>query len=249
MNKSDKKLNVKRTITIFVLALVVFIIGFCFVIWAAIMQDNGISTKIIGTISMIGLIGCSIISIIVIVKIFPDLVMMDVMKIKKVYDNSELTELQLTDMSAMDKTLLTYKFKYTEDGYYKRKKLSLVKDTISYYVRMTEGIDIIKSVQREKQIFSKVNRGRNVCLLLLIYFDTIDNSAKLLFKQSLKKRFIIENVDLYSCSSTIVIAVEKSTGKGYFLDINKRMSIALYAYGCRMIKRIERAIINTCNYS
>lgn len=53
-----------------------------------------------------------------------------------------------------------------------------------------------------------------------------------------KDRIIMETVIYPKASASAVItAIDQQTGLGYFMDTT-RHSISLYAYGCRLLKKI-----------
>lgn len=238
--KNTEEVDVKKAKVMAVLGIILFVVSFCFLFWAAIMQEMGVSNEIITPIALIGFFGCDIIAIVLLVKAIPGLMVADIEKMDKKYEGNELTELHLMDKDVVLQKFLENKFKCTEDGYYRKKKFSFWKDSICYYVRMTDDIEVENAVRRETNHFDNIpKKGKNFCLCLFVYMDEVSEYEKKILKEMGKNCIISETVlNPRIAATAIVIVVDCSTSTGYFLDIGKGKSLSLYSHGCKMLKKL-----------
>lgn len=128
--KNTEDINVKKAKVMAALGIILFIASFGFLFWAATMKDKGLSNEIITPVALIGLFGCDIIAIVLLVKSIPGLMVADIEKMDKKYGGNELTELHFMDKDVVLQKFFENKFKCTEDGYYRKKKFSFWKDSI-----------------------------------------------------------------------------------------------------------------------
>lgn len=79
------------------------------------------------------------------------------------------------------------------------------------------------------------------CLCLFAYLDNLTEKDLQDVKDIGKKYIVYENVfDPHLRENYIVVAVDKTTGEGYFLDIGKKHRISIYHHGCKVIKKMLR---------
>ena len=238
MNDGNKK--GKKAVIMICTAAAVFLCAFGFLAWAIIMDERGVSDAVLLPIGFGGFLGCCILSLVLIFNALPSLAILDMLKIEKQYQGKELIELVLIDKVTMGINLLEKRFKYTEEGYYKKKKFSFIKDCITYYVRMVEDMNIESAVLRETLNFDRIKKkGKNPCLLLFVYLNKVDEEEKKFIKKLGTDAIVAESITSSLLGeSTVVIAVDRSTYKGYFLDIGRNSVVTIYSYGCKMLKRL-----------
>lgn len=223
-----------------IIAVVLIIIAFSSLFVAALMQDNGISDAVIVPMALIAFFGGSIAAFVLIIKSYPALLMAECRKMEQKYDRQELTKILLPDQNAISQTFLEHKFKYIEEGYYRRKKFSFLKDSVSYYARITEDFEIENALKREVERILKVKRKENnLCLLLFVYMDEIGEREKKDVKELGKDQIIVQYViNPNVLVSVIIIAIDRQTGTGYYMEGRKFGWISSYSYGCRMLREL-----------
>ena len=152
-----------------VIAIILSFVGFAFLAICAVLQGNGVSDKIVVPTALIGFFGCNIAAIILLMKAYPTLLMSDCIKMDEFYEKQELTELCLPDREALVQRLLEHKYKPTEDGGYRRKKFSFLKDSINYHVRITEDVSIANALRREVDHLERTQiKWNNLCMRRLV---------------------------------------------------------------------------------
>lgn len=239
MDKEKRELSMKTAKIMAVIAIILSFVGFAFLAICAVLQGNGVSDKIVVPTALVGFFGCNIVAIILLMKAYPTLLMSDCIKMDEFYEKQELTELCLPDREALVQRLLEHKYKPTEDGGYRRKKFSLLKDTINYHVRITEDVSIVNALRREVDHFERTQiKWNNLCMILLVYMDEVGECERKEIKEIGKQYIITETVVAPKLSASVLaIAVDSVSNMGYFMDIKKR-NISFYSYGCKMVKRL-----------
>ncbi|MDE7231694.1 MAG: hypothetical protein K2N37_01260 [Lachnospiraceae bacterium] len=238
MDKENRELSMKTAKIMAVIAIILSFVGFAFLAICAVLQGNGVSDKIVVPTALVGFFGCNIVAIILLMKAYPTLLMSDCIKMDEFYEKQELTELCLPDREALVQRLLEHKYKPTEDGGYRRKKFSFLKDSINYHVRITEDVSIANALRREVDHLERTQiKWNNLCLILLVYMDEVGECERKEIKEIGKQYIIAETVAPKLSTSVLAIAVDSVSNMGYFMDIKKR-NISFYSYGCRMIKRL-----------
>lgn len=230
--------TIKRAKVLGILSILLFFTSFGCLALAAFLQESNIRAVIIPG-SLIGFIGCNILALFFIYKAYPVLLYSDCKRMDTIYDNQELTLLSIPRQDALEQLLVSQKFKYMQDGYYHKKKLSLIKDSVNYVIRITQDTDIENAFHREVSRLEYTHKKWNhLCFILFVFMDTINDDTMTTIKALGKDRIIMETVIYPKASASAVItAIDQQTGLGYFMDTT-RHSISLYAYGCRLLKKI-----------
>lgn len=240
----DGKLDIKKATHRVILATILIVIAFSSLVVAALMQEQGVSDTVMIPTALVIFLGGDIIALILLVKSYPALVYADCMKMEKKYSRQELTQVLLPDQSSIGQVFLGHKFKYIEEGYYRRKKLSFLKDSVNYYARITEDFEIENALKREvDRLFEGKRKEKNLCLLLFVYMDEIGEREKKEIKELSKNQIIMGSVVNPNISvAVLVIAVDRKMNQGYYMESGKRGGISLYSYGCRMAGKLFKVI-------
>lgn len=226
----------KRLRRIAYLAMTLSVISFLFVGWGLIQQVFNLPGR--RDIAGKGFLCFGIPALIVLVKFFPDLMEYDCLKLEKKYNGKKLFRL-----SSMDKNNVIEKLKLQgftwEGGYYRKKKYSLAKDSITYYVRLVDCKEIERTFEEEWKRFSFAEKSKGCrCLILLFYLDHMSREDRKSIKEMGKSEIIIEcAVNPKRIQTSLLVAVDNETKKGYFLDIEGHR-ISIYYHGCKMIKAL-----------
>lgn len=238
-HNDEEIIDTKKAIYMFIVAIFLFFAGFAFLIWAAVMQEHGLLNGVIILVGLVGFFGCDILSIVLLIKALPGLLFLDIEKIDRKCNESKLLELPLMGKEAVVKKLLQHKFKYTEEGCYRKKKFSFLKDCIDYYARIVDDIDLENAVQRELNRFESVEKKvKNCCLLLFVYLDELGEAEKKNIKEIGKRFIALETINPHIEATIVVVAIDSGTNTGYFSDVEKGNSLMLYSYGCKILKKI-----------
>ncbi len=183
---------------------------------------------------------CNIVGIILINNSLPGLALSDINKIDQKYGECELTQLHGMKKYEVEQTLRSHKFQYDDNGYYRRKKFSFLRDSVSYYVRILDGSDIEKAIRNEWNHFNQQEHNeKSACLILLIYANQVaEKHTELLRNAGILK--IADNMvlDIYAPKTMIVVGVDQSTHIGRYLDMGKGHHLYLYKYGCKMLRKL-----------
>lgn len=242
----DEKLDIKKATHRAIIAVILIIIAFLSLFVAALMQGHDISDTVIVPMALVLFFGGNIIALILLVKSYPALLYADCMKMEERYSRQELTQVLLPDQSSIGQVFLGHKFKYIEEGYYRRKKFSFLKDSVNYYARITEDFEIENALKREvNQLFEVKRKEKNLCLLLFVYMDEIDEQEKREIKELSKNQIVMGSVVNPDISvAVLVIAVDRKMNTGYYMESRKYGRISLYSYGCRMVGKMFDKIGN-----
>ncbi len=194
-----------------------------------------------GIVALIaGFFACDIAGVILLIKALPGLALSDINRIDQKYGECELTQLHGMKKYEAEQILRSHKFKFDDSGYYRRKKFSFLKDSVSYYVKMLDSSNMEKTIQNESNYFDKqVQSGNNICLILMIYSkEPMDQNTQLLRNAGMVQ--IADNMvlEMYSSKTMVVVGVDPVTGIGRYLDMGKGHNLYLYKYGCKMLQKL-----------
>ena len=243
-NRENKRgdediMNTKKAKWMSVFGICLFFAGFAFLIWLAVMEEYGLSNSVIISVAILGFIGCDILSIILLIKAFPGLVALDIEKIDKKYDEREMLVFPSMEKEVVVQKLFQHKFKYTEEGYYRKKKFSFLKDCICYYARIVDDISLENSIQRELNRFDLTEKkGKNFCLILFVQLDEFGEAEKKHIKKIGKLSIAIETINPLAEETVIVVAIDSGANTGYLFDIGNEKIITLYSHGYKMLRKI-----------
>lgn len=237
---TDSERNIKKATTMAVIAVILIFLAFSAMAGAVFMLDMGMPERVIVPIALILFLGGNITGVVLIVKAYPALLASDCMKMDQAYDQREPVKLSISQPDVPAQRLQECRFKCTQDGYYRKKKFSFMKDVVHYYVRITEDHSIENALRREPERFVGTRKKREtVCLLLFVYMDEVGERERNEIKELGKNRIVVETILMPTVPvSVVVVAVDRGTDCGYFMDVRKRNGISLYSYGCRMLKKI-----------
>lgn len=233
---------IKKAKFLGITSILLFFISFGFLFLAIIMQESSIRTVVI-SVALIGFIGCNILAVFLIYKAYPVLIYVDCRRMHEKYDKQDLAKLPMPGQETLETLLVRQKFKYSQDGYYRKKKLSLIKDSINYVIRITQGTEIEPAFHREiSRLEQSQKKWNNLCFIIFVFMDTINKDTMTTIKDFGKNRIITKTV-IYPKSSTSVIitAIDRQTGFCYFMDTTGH-NISLYSYGCRLLKKLSGSL-------
>ncbi len=237
MEQENDKVSIRKAKWKLCLGVLLALLGFA-VLLAGALLDVQSTWGSMGLLA--GFFACDIAGLILIIKASPGLALSDINRIDQKYGECELTQLHGMKKYEAEQTLRSHKFKYDDSGYYRRKKFSFLKDSVSYYVKMLDSSNMEKTIRNECNYLDKqFQNGKSTCLILMIYSnEPMDKNSQLLRNAGMIQ--IADNMvlDMYSSKTMVVVGVDPVTGIGQYLDMGKGHNLYLYKYGCKMLKKL-----------
>ncbi len=228
-----KPYSKKKYITIMVIAVGLFVLTFVLIAIGAVMQDNGVDSKIYVPFCIAGF-GAIIFDIAFLFYHFSGLMGHEIdSKVDKINKKGYETFNAYVDDVGIYCDAKGFTMCY--EGYFHKRKFSFWKDYVNCYVEKVYSMDISQTVKNQfKKIDAAESKRRNKCYVLFIE----------------KENIIKEDLDFLLEQSTVFIA-----GGGYIpvaavlvlLDRTKRCAycvpavgakLSLYSYGYKLAKKI-----------
>lgn len=226
----------KRGLLLFFAGLVCFFIAFGFIIAGIFFQKYHVKNG--DAIAIGGFVIFGIAAVILLLKNIGYAVLWEADRKEKKLNGQELTSLPAMSRTTLQQSLSENKFQY-ENGYYYRKKFSFWKDSVRYYIKLTDSTDLSATLDREIDSFNNSDcSGQNACLIIIMYQNGVTEDTKTTLKEISTNSAIAETViDPHLNATFLSVAVDSFTGTGYFFDLHKS-HISLYSHGCRLLKKL-----------
>lgn len=226
----------KRGLLLFFAGLVCFFIAFGFIIAGIFFQKYHVKNG--DAIAIGGFVIFGIAAVILLLKNIGYAVLWEADRKEKKLNGQELTSLPAMSRTTLQQSLSENKFQY-ENGYYYRKKFSFWKDSVRYYIKLTDSTDLSATLDREIDSFNSSDCSRqNACLIIIMYQNGVTEDTKTTLKEISTNSAIAETViDPHLNATFLSVAVDNFTGTGYFFDLHKS-HISLYSHGCRLLKKL-----------
>lgn len=226
----------KRGLLLFFAGLVCFFIAFGFIIAGIFFQKYHVKNG--DAIAIGGFVIFGIAAVILLLKNIGYAVLWEADRKEKKLNGQELTSLPAMSRTTLQQSLSENKFQY-ENGYYYRKKFSFWKDSVRYYIKLTDSTDLSATLDREIDSFNSSDCSRqNACLIIIMYQNGVTEATKTTLKEISTNSAIAETViDPHLNATFLSVAVDSFTGTGYFFDLHKS-HISLYSHGCRLLKKL-----------
>lgn len=226
----------KRGLLLFFAGLVCFFIAFGFIIAGIFFQKYHVKNG--DAIAIGGFVIFGIAAVILLLKNIGYAVLWEADRKEKKLNGQELTSLPAMSRTTLQQSLSENKFQY-ENGYYYRKKFSFWKDSVRYYIKLTDSTDLSATLDREIDSFNSSDcSGQNACLIIIMYQNGVTEDTKTTLKEISTNSAIAETViDPHLNATFLSVAVDSFTGTGYFFDLHKS-HISLYSHGCRLLKKL-----------
>lgn len=226
----------KRGLLLFFAGLVCFFIAFGFIIAGIFFQKYHVKNG--DAIAIGGFVIFGIAAVILLLKNIGYAVLWEADRKEKKLNGQELTSLPAMSRTTLQQSLSENKFQY-ENGYYYLKKFSFWKDSVRYYIKLTDSTDLSATLDREIDSFNSSDCSRqNACLIIIMYQNGVTEDTKTTLKEISTNSAIAETViDPHLNATFLSVAVDSFTGTGYFFDLHKS-HISLYSHGCRLLKKL-----------
>ena len=225
----------KRGLLLFFAGLVCFFIAFGFIIAGIFFQKYHVKNG--DAIAIGGFVIFGIAAVILLLKNIGYAVLWEADRKEKKLNGQELTSLPAMSRTTLQQALSENKFQY--ENYYYRKKFSFWKDSVRYYIKLTDSTDLSATLDREIDSFNSSDCSRqNACLIIIMYQNGVTEDTKTTLKEISTNSAIAETViDPHLNATFLSVAVDSFTGTGYFFDLHKS-HISLYSHGCRLLKKL-----------
>lgn len=231
---SNEESKYKRGKSLFGLSIVLGFVGIILLIVGLFVQNTKYGTPL----SIVGAIVSMLLAFFLMYKSYADMMAYESLKMEREYDKHELYKLESVCKYEVKSKLLGTGF-HKENEYFKKKKFSYLKDSITYYFRMVDTAKVFGSIERYIKEFELMDREGNSCLCLFVYVDHITEENLEDAKEFGKNDIVYETViNPLTQDSYVLVVVDRNTNEGYFLDIGKKYKSSLYSHGCKWIKRI-----------
>lgn len=242
-----KKVKSKfQVIVTMIAALLLFFGSFAFIIFCDRMEKQGYGNLPWIWIGIIGFFACDIISIVLIFHIYGDALYHDMADKDKKYSAVPLSQIKDMSRYRVHKILTDRRFKELQNGYFRKKIFTFSKDSIYYYMKCVDiafaSGNIAEIVDTEFQRFDQIaEENKCTCLLLVLYKDQVTQEDMETVKELSKNLFVCESVMPTRIDrASVIVLVDAMTGRGYFFDTRSKLSITVYAHGCRLLKKYFR---------
>ncbi len=240
----EPKVRSKKQIAVIMIAAMLLFAGsFAVVIFCDYLEKRGSGSIPWLWIGIIGFLACNIVSIGLMFSIYKDAVYHDMKDKDAKYGEVPLTSIRNMSKQHIHQILMDRRFKEVEKGYFRKKIFSFAKDSICYYVKFAEiafvSEDLSEMVNRELACFAQTaDENKCACLLLLLYQDQVSERDLEEIKELSKYLVVCESAMPARIYQTCVpVLIDTMTDTGCFLDARSRMSITVYAHGCRLLKK------------
>ena len=237
-NKETRPMTKKEYIIWMSLSLGFFLLFFGMLTAAAILQDNGVSPDIYNPIGFSSF-AFSIISLVILFAKYKSAMEYEMNAKADKVDRTEPTVMENVTQTEFISALKASRFEEKDEYLYKR-KFSFSKDYINYFVRFSPATDVQSDIEREtKKIDSHGYINQNKCLILVLTVDSV-NEEQIAAMREFNKIFIVAESSMPRSrrfDSAVCMLLETGTKKLYILETEK-LSISVYAYGTRLIKKL-----------
>lgn len=151
------------------------------------------------------------------------------------YTIADLSVLRNMSAKNVKRILLMRKFKNIGNDFY-GKKVSRIRN-VYYHAKCVETEDFVSAIEQELPcIVRMANQEENSCTWLFIYKKQITEEDLSTLVNWNKSIFITETV-LPTYSTIVTVLIDSDSNNGYFLEMKKKWHIALYYWGCKMLKK------------
>lgn len=229
----------KQVITIEIIATILLFASFAALIVCGMLKDNGYGDFWWPLAGMIGFFVFALSSLALLIFIRKDAIACEIEAKEKRIDALPLHNLQGLFPGSIQARLLEHKFEDVGDDFFRRKVFSAAKDSICYYAKCFDSIPIKDVFAQAMEDIQQKNESGNVCLLLFVSQRVVLESD-LEDMRNLSKYYLVTEttIPMPGWQSCVPILINSSTSEGFFLDTNKKYSLAVYTYGCKMLNRI-----------
>lgn len=237
----ERKVRSKRLVkAINISAVILFLFGMAGMMLCGFLQERGYGDFLWPATGLILFFSCDGLALLMLALVFKDTIYYDYEAKEKKYGAMDLLKLENLSEVQLKEKLLNHKFKEVAGGYFRRKKFTPAKDFICYYVKAVNTTNLEGTIDKEFDAFEELEeKCSNVCFILVLYKNGITEQELKAVKEYDTNLLVWETVEKQvSVNNNIIILVDSFTKDGYFLDMNSKFGISVYAHGCRLLKKL-----------
>lgn len=238
MKNKNKPPMTKKEYAIYIAVAIVGIIAFFgMLLVAAILQDNGVSSKIYTPIVLSSFI-FAIISIIILLSNFSRATEYEMNAKDEKIEKSEFIVIENVSEKKLRDALTNAGFK-EKDGYLHKRRFSFSKDYVNYFIRLPYGEGIISDPESETRKADSIDpKIKNKCLILIDSACGVTPEMLSSAKDFNKIFMVVESVlPSARINSAMYVLLDASNNKLYILEDSK-YSISIYSHGTRLLKKL-----------
>lgn len=236
--KNKKELTKKNYIKLMILCLGLCLLFFALLGTAALLQENGVSSSIYTPIA----ISSFAVIVIDLVILFANLGRITEYELRVKAEKLANQKYEVIEGVTRQRVLDAcekQRFKQKDFEYYYKRKFSVTKDYVNYFIRCVDSMDLANDLDREHQKFDgKQYSNNNKCLILFFFLDAVtEGDLDILTDQA--TAFILMETAIQGTvrvDSSVAVLVDNSTRKAYMVP--DRASISVYKHGINLVKRL-----------
>ncbi len=236
--KNKKELTKKTYVGLIILGIGLFLLFFAMLAAAAILQENGVSSSVYTPI-MISAFVPGVTALAIMLSNFSRMLEYELQAKAEKLANQKYDMIEgVTKQRVMD-ACVKQRFEKRDFEYYYKRKFSLSKDYVNYFVRCVDGYNFAEQFDRELENFDRKNySNKNKCLVLFFFLDAV-TQANLKFLTKQATAFILTETATLGANridSAVVVLVDNSTRKAYMVPDGAVISI--YKHGIKIVKKL-----------
>ena len=226
----------KKYATVLTVSIAGFVISFLMLLIAAILQENGVDSRIYTPIG---------------VAFFP-LVVLDIIYMLRHHSGMSLYQMEKQMKSTMEAGCEMFenintdikayceanKFEWLNEGYYHRRTFSFSKDFINYYVQKTYAVDVGETIEQQYGRFDACAlKKSNVCLLLFIEKDRVDQKDLETLTGITSVYLGVEAMVTTMNQAALTVLMDREKGCAYCVPPGNN-KLSFYHIGYKQVKKI-----------
>ena len=234
--KEPEAYSKKKYTTVLTVSIVGFIISFLMLMAAAILQENGVDSRIYTPLG---------------VAFFP-LMVLDIIYMLRHHSGMSLYQMEKQMKSTMEAGCEVFenvntdmkayceanKFQRLNECYYHRKIFCLSKDYVNYYVQTTYAVDVAETIDQQYGRFDACEfKKSNVCLLLFVEKDRVEQkdleALTAITSVYLGVEAMIPNVG----QTALTVLLDREKGCAYCVPPGKN-KMSFYNIGYKQVKKM-----------
>lgn len=234
--KEPEAYSKKKYTTVLTVSIVVFAISFLMLLVAAILQENGVDSRIYTPLG----IACFPLMVLDIIYMLRHHSGMSLYQMEKQMKSTieagcEVFENINTDIKAYCEA---NKFERLNEGYYHRRKFNFAKDYVNYFVQKTYALDVGETIEQQYERFDACEfKKSNVCLLLFIEKDHVDQKDLEVLTGITSLYLGVEAMMTTMGQTALTVLIDREKGCAYCVPPGKN-KLSFYNIGYKQVKKM-----------
>lgn len=234
--KEPQPYSKEKYTTVLTVSIVGFVISFLMLLIAAILQENGVDSRICTPIGL-AFFPLMVLDIIYMFRHNSGMSLYQMEKQMKstIEAGCEVFENINTDIKAYCEA---NKFERLNEGYYHRRKFNFLKDYVNYFVQKTYAVDVGETIEQQYGRFGACEfKKSNVCLLLFIEKDRVDQKDLEALTGITSVYLGVEAMVTTMSQTALTVLIDREKGCAYCVPPGKN-KMSFYNIGYKQVKKI-----------